>query len=186
MTLSREKQCALSPIPLTQFLRPLMKVHFPSPPNLKRYIQQFTQSLILALFSSSRYQCILFVLWEDKNLMVHPRLPRTVLLILTAVNSLSVFHSYKLRALLTASLTMTGFHPSKLYKSSNVSSHATYCISLYLVLPRSIMHSFFFFDTYIYGTLCAWTACTLFTFIVCFSGLIFFLDCKVLRIINFL
>lgn len=97
----------------------------------------------------------------------------TVLLILTAVNSLGVFHSYKLRALLTASLTMAGFHPSKLYKSSNVSSHATYCISLYLVLPRSIMHSFFFFDTYIYGTLCAWTACTLFTYIVCFSGLIF-------------
>lgn len=36
MTLSRQKQCALSPIPLTQFLRLLMKVHFLSPPQSKK------------------------------------------------------------------------------------------------------------------------------------------------------
>lgn len=70
--------------------------------------------------------------------MVHPRLRYTVLLSLAAVNSLSVFHSCKLGALHTASLTTTGFHLSKLNKSSNVSSRVTHCISLYLILPRSI------------------------------------------------
>lgn len=39
---------------------------------------------------------------------------------------------------------------------------------------------------YIYGTLCTITAYTLFTYIVRFSGLILFLNCKVLRILNFL